>query len=137
VSEPPPSGLGLGLGLEVDRTPAPPERTAACLAILSYVFCSVVGPLIAVWWARRSASAHARRYAVLSLLLEAPILVGLIVVVPIALAGATDLVAVVLLVLWLSQAVLCTYALVLAWYAWRGRDIAVAPVPGALVRRIR
>lgn len=116
--------------------PSSAERSAACVAILSYVFCSVIGPLLAWWWSRTADSTHARRYAILSLLLDVPTLVGLVLIVPFALAGHTNTVALIFLVLWLIQALLGLYSLVLAVYAWRGRDISDAPVPRSLVRRI-
>ena len=117
-------------------TPSKDERSAACLVILSYAFCSVIGPLLAWWWSRRTGSAHARRYAILSLAFDVPTVVGLVLILPFALAGHTNTVLVILLVLWAVQIVLVVYSFVLAVYAWRGRDIADAPVPKALVRRI-
>lgn len=104
------------------------ERVAAMLAVLSFGFCSLVGQLLVLWWARRHGSLFVRRYAWASLALEGVVLA---MMVPTGVVFALVMWEVVsggfMLALMLAaqvvQGVLVVFSWVLAVRAWRGRDV--------------
>ena len=123
-------------GSEGSEGPAGWERAIAALALVAFWLCSVIGALLALWWARRRGSRYVERYALTSLALELVVVAGLfqyLALLPI-LVMASNLVNLVVLFLHLGlQLVLVVYALVLAVYAGTGRDVARAPVPRTLL----
>lgn len=114
----------------------PSERRAACLAMVSWWFCDLLGQVLVLWWASRNDSSHARQYAVLSLLLDVPVLVaGLVSMVFLALASGALGVA-PLLLSFVLQLVLGVISIQLAVRGWRGEAPRHALVPDAFVRRV-
>jgi hypothetical protein len=120
---------------DVGGAPAPAERYAACFAMVSFLICSVIGPLGVLVWARGGRSPFARRWAIVSLALEVPVLVGTAVVVLVAVTAGDAATAWAFIGAWLLQAALTVYALILGVHAWRGRDVADLPLP-AVLRRV-
>ena len=117
-------------------TPDRAERRAACLAMVAYWTCDIVGPPLVLWWARRHSSCFARRYAWTSLALNVPTLVGLVLWVPaMFLLDGMALLGVFVL-LWLVELVAGIVALQLAVRAWRGEDVRHRLLPEALLRRL-
>lgn len=112
------------------------ERRAACLAMVAYWLCDIIGPPLVLWWARRRGSTFARRYAWTSLALNLPVLVGFVLWVPamLVLDGLALLVA--FAALWLTELTAGIVAIQLAVRAWRGEDVRHALLPDALLRRL-
>jgi hypothetical protein len=117
--------------------PEPIERYVGAFAIAAFVVCSLLGPLAVLWWARKDRSPFARRWAIVSLVLDLCVVALNVVLTPVLVFASDTVASLVFLGAFVIHLALWVYALVLAVFAWTGRGIAESPVPDALVVRLR
>ena len=125
-----------GMTSAESASPSRDERLAACLAMVGFWVCSVLGALLVLWWARRHGSLFARRYALVSLAFEAVLLALWTISVPVVIFVPTPTSTYAFLGLWLLQWPLVIGALALAYRAWRGTDPSDSFLPRPLVDRL-
>lgn len=121
---------------EYRPSPEPLERALACLAMVGFTLCSMVGPLLTLWWAKRHKSVFVERYSLASLAYDGAVFALFVLCLPVLTIPSALVQVIAFGVAALFEIALIPVTLALAARAWTGTDVGGRLVPQVLLRRL-